>query len=151
MVALRSDVERRTLVDVERRERQCLPKAGMDLVGQRRGARFRGGHGLDMRGLPPLEQIVPGRGADGHPPIEARCGYPRAVKSVNCMPSGSRMRTFRSFQGVVTASATISPPACASCLAVASLSATLNAIRTEPDTRLPTSIRSIDSACSSLT
>jgi hypothetical protein len=85
-----------------------------------------------VRGLLRFEEIVPGGGADGHPPIEARCGYPRFVKSVSCMPSGPRMRTFRSFQGVVTASATISAPPRASHSAVASLSATLNAMRTGP-------------------
>src|SRR6266540_5374912 len=104
----------------------------MKVVGERRNARFRGGHGLDMLGLLLLEQIVPGGGADGHPPIEARCGYSRVVKSVSCMPSGPRMRTFRSFQGVVTTSATVSAPPRASRLAVASLSTTLNAMRTGP-------------------
>src|SRR6266516_2973624 len=123
----------------------------MKLIGQGRSAGFRGGHGLDVRGLLPLEQIVPGGGTDGHPPIEARRAYPRVVKSVRCMPAVPPTRTFRSFQGVVTAPATVSAPARASRLAVASLSATLNAMRTGPETRLPTSLRSIISACSSLT
>src|SRR4051812_41970774 len=109
MFAARSDIESSTLVDVERGEGQCLAQAGMELVRERRGARFRGGHGLDMRGLLPFEQLVPGGGANGHPPIEARCGYPRVVKRVSCMPSGPPTRTFRSFQGVVTAPAALSP------------------------------------------
>ncbi len=46
------------------------------------------------------------------------------------------MRTLRSFQGVVTAAATVSAPARASRPAVASLSATCNAMRTGPETHL---------------
>jgi len=45
------NVERLALVHVERRERQCLAQTGMEILGERCSVRFRGGQGLDVRGL----------------------------------------------------------------------------------------------------
>ncbi len=51
MLAACRNVERLALVHVERRERQCLAQAGMEILRKRCSVRFRGGQGLDVGGL----------------------------------------------------------------------------------------------------
>ena len=68
------------------------------------------------------------------------------VNSVSCIPSGAWTRALRSPYGVMTGGATRPAPAATSRAAISSLSATLTANRTVPDTRRPASIASTDSA-----